>query len=123
MAGASAGLELPQERDKDRRETLVAAAIGDGRIPPARKEHWIKALEVDFEGNSQVLASLEAGLIPVNETGTGSVNDDGTVAGPLADGVVQGWTDTFFPEVKQRRAEDVAVAAGQGYPLIQRGGD
>lgn len=61
---ASQGVEARQEQLKDKRERLVAAAIGDGRISPARKDAWLKKLEVD-PGEEQVLASLEKGVVPV----------------------------------------------------------
>lgn len=120
--GAAAGLSVKQEQEAERRSAAVKAAIDDGRVPPARRDHWLKALEVDYEGNSQVLASLAPGLVPVNERGTGAANEDGTAAGALSDTVVTGWTDSLFPETAQRRQED-AVAASVQHPQIQRGGD
>ncbi|CAM3431938.1 head maturation protease, ClpP-related [Tsukamurella hominis] len=56
-----------QIREADNR--LVQAAIDDGRIPPARAEHWLKALDADREGATATLNSLEKGLIPVAEIG------------------------------------------------------
>lgn len=56
-----------QIREADNR--LVQAAIDDGRIPPARAEHWLKALNADREGATATLNSLEKGLIPVAEIG------------------------------------------------------
>lgn len=73
---ASAGQEARAEQLKARREQLVSAAVSDGRVAPARKEHWIKALEADA-GNEQVLASLAPGLVPVDPKGhPGSPEDN-----------------------------------------------
>ncbi len=51
------------------RAALVEAAIADGRIPPARREHWTAALKADEEGMAPVLASLAPGTVPLAEIG------------------------------------------------------
>jgi ATP-dependent protease ClpP protease subunit len=68
-ADAQAGREARQQQQAERRERLVNQAIGDGKIAPARREHWLNALKADPEGAEAQLASLAAGLIPVNELG------------------------------------------------------
>lgn len=93
---AAAGREAREQQLADRRTALVDAAIGDGRIAPARREHWLASLKAD-PGNEQVLASLQPGLIPVaakgHDGGEGSVSDPaaaddywfpGITAGPTA---------------------------------------
>lgn len=60
---------IREERAAERRESLVQAAIEDGRIAPARREAWLKQLSADEEGAAEVLASLEPGTIPVAEVG------------------------------------------------------
>ena len=69
-AQAAAGVAAREEQMRQRRETLVAAAVSDGRIPPARREHWLNQLAVD-PGSEQVLAGLQKGLIPVEQIGSG----------------------------------------------------
>lgn len=70
MAAAAQVREIRAEREREARETLVMAAIGDGRITPASKADWLKALEIDPGGhNKQALASLAPGLVPVSEIG------------------------------------------------------
>jgi hypothetical protein len=113
-AGADAGRALKQDQDKRDREGLVKAAIEDGRIPPARKEHWLKALEADFEGNKELLASLAAGLVPLDERGTGETGESMATGGPN----VEDWTNTWFPEVRARKAQE--AAASGSFPQIQR---
>ena len=57
-----------EKADADR-AALVEAAILDGRIPPARREHWQAALKADEEGMAPVLASLAPGTVPLIEIG------------------------------------------------------
>lgn len=112
--GAQAGLDLQKKTEQQRREQIVTAAIGDGKIPPSRKQAHLDALALDFEGHSAVLASLPTGLIPVNhELGTGNGGGDTDALAKDAE-VVSGWTRALFPEVKRA---DEAVASG-GYPQI-----
>ena len=71
---AAAGVEARNEQMRQHREQLVQAAVADGRIPPARREHWLNQLEVD-PGSEQVLAGLQKGLIPVD----GPIGSNGAV--------------------------------------------
>ncbi|QAY16059.1 capsid maturation protease [Arthrobacter phage Elesar] len=72
---AAAGREARQQQLATARENLVDAAVNDGRISPARREHWINSLEAD-PGAAEVLASLEKGLIPLAAAGyTGGVDE------------------------------------------------
>lgn len=74
-ADARAGRQAREEQITAQREALVNAAISDGRIGPARKDHWIKALAAD-SGAAEQLAGLEKGLIPVDFVGhTGGVDE------------------------------------------------
>lgn len=67
-ADAAAGREAREEQRAAHREHLVQAAITDGRIAPASKAGWLKALATDPDGEAN-LAGLEKGLIPVAEVG------------------------------------------------------
>ena len=70
--GAAEGAQARAQQLRERRETLVTAAIHDGRIMPSRKDHWLHALSPesgDPEGNAQALASLAPGLVPVEAAG------------------------------------------------------
>jgi ATP-dependent protease ClpP protease subunit len=75
---AKAGRDARAQQQEEHRQHLVSAAIRDGRIPAARKTHWIEALVKDPEGNEAALASLAKGLIPVNERGHDSGPDSET---------------------------------------------
>ena len=77
MADAAAGRAAREQQIKDHREAVVAAAVQDGRIPPARKQHWIDMLQADPEAE-KTLNSLAKGLVPVEEQGfTGGVDEAG----------------------------------------------
>ena len=71
LADARDGREARQQQLREQREQAVQAAVSDGRIPPARAEHWLTQLEAD-PGAAETLASLKPGLIPVNEIGYGT---------------------------------------------------
>lgn len=70
-AKAERGDAAARRQEAQEREDLVAAAIEDGRIPPARRAHWLTSLDVDPEGSREQLASLAPGLIPVSPLGHG----------------------------------------------------
>lgn len=70
-ADAAAGREARDEQVKARRTALVQAAVKDGRIAPARAEHWENQLAAD-PGAEAVLAQLAPGLVPVEDTLIGS---------------------------------------------------
>jgi Mu-like prophage I protein len=70
MAAAAEVHKIRAEQASESRQKLVMAAINDGRITPASKNDWIKALEADpGSHNMATLASLRPGFVPVKETG------------------------------------------------------
>ena len=72
---AQAGREAREQQLVERRENLVDSAIQDGRIAPARRDHWLKSLAAD-PGSAEVLASLEKGTVPLAPKGyTGGVDE------------------------------------------------
>lgn len=90
---AAAGRQALDTQRKERREALVSAAVRDGRIPSARKDHWLKQLEVDAEGGEAALASLQKGTIPVQEIGHDTLDD--------AEGQPNDLYGDLFPEHKK----------------------
>lgn len=72
---ARLGREARQEQITARRARVVDEAIRAGRIPPARRAHYSRLMEVDEEGTTQLLASLEAGVVPVDELGSGNTDE------------------------------------------------
>lgn len=70
-SAAELGRQAHQRQVEEDRAQIVNTAISEGRIAPARRDHWLQALTADHEGASQALASLAKGLVPVDEIGTG----------------------------------------------------
>jgi hypothetical protein len=98
---ASLGAQAAERQRVSDRDRVIDAAIGDGRIPPARKDHWVKAWEADPDGAKGTLASLEPGLVPVvmaGSTGSGeeSVDTDG-----FGDTAMAEWAADFGIDVKE----------------------
>jgi hypothetical protein len=64
------------EIQKNRRDTVISAAISSGKFPPARKEHYEGMWAADPVGAEATINNLAAGLVPVNAAsgypGTGS---------------------------------------------------
>jgi len=71
-AGARDGAAARAEQVNERRENLIRAAIEDGRIPPARADHWRELHKADAAGTEDLLGRLEAGVVPVTERGSSS---------------------------------------------------
>lgn len=72
---AEMGVAARRKQIAAERESLLDGAIKAGKIPPSRKEHWSKMLEADEVGARKALDSLEAGLIPTQETGTAQTEE------------------------------------------------
>jgi len=100
--GARLAVEHEGERIAARVSNTVEAAVKDGRIPPARREHWTKALTADFDGTKTVLDGLEPGVIPVTVRGSVGPGDDDGVTNDNAN---QGLPDEWFPEIATIRAQ------------------
>lgn len=79
-ADAKLGREAHARQEREDRAALVEAAIGDGRIPPADREHWCGLL-AESPGAAQTLASLRKGLVPVD----GEIGHAGEGGDPEAD--------------------------------------
>lgn len=71
---AAAGAKALTRQATEDRDRFIAAAVQDGKIPPARKEAWTVAYDKDPEGTRQYLGQIEAGLV-VPVTAKGSMGD------------------------------------------------
>lgn len=69
QANAAQGAQARAQQVAEQRARIVDSAIGDGRITPARREHWLNALNADPEGAEQTLNGLAKGLVPVDAQG------------------------------------------------------
>lgn len=80
-ADAAAGRAARDEQVRQQRAQVVEAAIADGRIAPARRDHWMAALDADEEGAKALLESLAKGLVPLEAVGSaGAPESDGDLA-------------------------------------------
>jgi len=99
------GAELAVKHEGDqitaRIKDTVEAAVMDGRIPPARREHWTKALEADYDGTKTVIDGLERGLVPLTARGSGGPGGEDNVGNGQGEGLPEDW----FPEIKTIRAQ------------------
>lgn len=75
QAQAREGAEARAQQVREADERIVDAAITDGKIAPARRDHHLQALAADREGHTAVLAALQPGLIPLAETGHGVTSE------------------------------------------------
>lgn len=102
--------KLLDDNATNEKKDTISSALTAGKFPPARKSYWEAYWDRDPDGAKQALASLEPGLVPVNERGSANPNDisngDGTDTG-------EGLPDQWFPEVTARRA-----AAAKGTPQV-----
>lgn len=109
---------IKKTEDKEKEE-LVQAAVGEGRIPPARKAHWREYLDRDFEGGQQALAALSPNIIPLAERGHGvslpNAEGDVNATALLDQETVQSWSESLFPEVRAANNRDRAMASGGGF--------
>ena len=99
--GADLAVNHETERVTARISETIEAAVNDGRIPPARREHWKKALEADFDGNKAVIEGLERGLVPLAARGSGGPGGEDAVGTGEGEGLPADW----FPEIKTIRAQ------------------
>lgn len=72
---AAEGVAARAQQLTEARDRSISAAIAEGRIPPARREHWAALWQADPEGTETTLASLAAGTIPLADLGTTAGDD------------------------------------------------
>lgn len=98
--------ELKTDRDtrvKASREDAVRLAIKDGKIPPSRKEHYVKLMTADPEGTTELLSSLEA-VIPVEQREVGVGDDTEASKAASSDYDISLLTDSERSRVEAARA-------------------
>lgn len=73
---AAQGVAARAQQRTEARDTAIRAAVTEGRIPPARTDHWQKLWDADPEGTKTTLASLAAGTVPLADIGTAGAETD-----------------------------------------------
>ena len=92
MRNAEARLrQIEGERADERHAQVVDAAVRDGKIAPARRDHWLGALRADPDGATAVLDGLASNLIPVAPVGYGADFNEGQAPQPTEDPIYSGW--------------------------------
>lgn len=72
---AGLGAEARAEQDRARRDGIVAAALEEGRITAASRDHFRAMLDRDEPGTTVALASLAKNKVPVEEIGKSDTID------------------------------------------------
>lgn len=67
--GAAKGIAAMAAIQKNTRDTVIAAAIQDGKFPPSRKEHYELMWDGDPVGTEAHIKRLAAGVIPLEASG------------------------------------------------------
>ena len=83
--------QIETERANERNTQIVDSAVRDGKIAPARREHWLDALRADHDGAKAVLDGLAANLVPVAPVGYGADFNEGQAPAPKEDPVYNAW--------------------------------
>lgn len=69
-ADASAGREALSRIEREADEKVVQSAISDGKIPPARKDHYLELMSRDRQGTTEWLASVpKEAAVPLTPMG------------------------------------------------------
>lgn len=99
QADAAAGRQAAETLATQARDTAITAAIGEGRIPPARRAHYEAAWTADPDGTRRLLTAsvedggLAPGLVPVGkEQGTTTASEESADVLP------------WFPELAPKEA-------------------
>lgn len=100
LNGANAGLAAHQRQQVEDRDSVISAAIREGRIAPSRRNHWETKWAADQEEVRTLLTAsvekggLAAGLIPVDTVGHSM---DGSAQQPDASAYPAEW----LPEINR----------------------
>lgn len=73
---AADGAAARRQQQTEARDAAIKAAIGQGKIPPARREHWERLWNSDPDGTKSTLASLAAGTVPLEDVGAPGAAED-----------------------------------------------
>lgn len=117
-AGAETATQLAERQEREDRDRVIAAAISDGKFPPARREHFERLWAADAEGTRKMLTASEAegglaaGNVPVVARGSEPQEDlQGDPGYPLE------WLPQHVREQVAARAE---ASSNGGGPRIVR---
>lgn len=104
IAAGRAAQTIVANTTKQHRDTVVSEAVKAGKIAPASRDRFIRLYEADPEGTEKLLTAsveeggLAAGLLPVNEKGTGGTGDNDD----QAEGLPEQWFGNGIAAAKKR---------------------
>ncbi len=77
-ASAALGVKAHDTLAENERTTFIAAAVGKGKFPPSRVEHYTARYKSDPDGTRAEIDALAEGVVPVEEIGAsgGDTNED-----------------------------------------------
>lgn len=87
---AAEGRKARDEQVKHDRQSFVAAAVKDGKIPPSRKAHYLSLMDKDDTGTREFLNNLAANSVPVDEIGTAEDSADASAKVAQGTGLIPG---------------------------------
>lgn len=85
----AAGEAFRRKQAVAERDTVIAAAIEQGKFTPARRQHWVRLWDADPEGTRIVLAGLQRNVVPLE--------DIGSAGGGMADELLDDEYKRLFP--------------------------
>lgn len=94
------------ERVSARQQGEVDKAIKAGKIPPSRRDHYVKLMAADEQGTTELLGQLQASTVPLTAVG----HAGNTAEGDISAGQAEGLPDQWFPDIAERRAHAAAGA-------------
>jgi hypothetical protein len=101
-SGAETAQRLAAEAQATKKDQVLAAAMSEGKFPPARKDHWAALYDADPEGTQQTLDALASGIIPVDERGVA----------PAGEQIDDAYPAEWFPDVAARKAKRQLPGSG-----------
>lgn len=109
VARAGQADQLEETARVNRRDTLIAQAVRDGRFPPSRREHYAARYDSDPEGTTAQIERMARNVVPVKERGVDVTAEDLEAKSDsyppewLPEKQPQAANATAAPAVRQRR--------------------
>jgi hypothetical protein len=65
----TAAEDFRRRQEVKERDSVISAAVRDGKFSRARIDHWVRLWDADPDGTRQVLAGLQRNVVPVSNIG------------------------------------------------------
>lgn len=67
---------IEEEARVNRRDSLIAGAIRDGRFGPGRRQHYEARFDSDPEDTERLISRMQAGVVPLTERGRDATDEE-----------------------------------------------